>query len=170
MCFAFVYVHAFHGCERACGAQPVTREGVARLDKSFLENEAAGSNLPGSLSNIYASLSLAASPFEKVLMATPSALPYLFRALTHFEAPGQLREIREGLEEMDEKQLRLLIIQGMADGNDPAARSQLLHATDGFGEATKIFAERTHIYQLVIVRWLTAAVHEHFRWDIGGGS
>jgi len=104
------------------------------------------------------------------LAATPSALPYCYRALTHFEAPGQLREIREGLEEMDEKQLRLLIIQGMADGNAPAARSQFLHATDCLGEATKIFAERTHIYQPVIVRWPSAAVHEDFRWDIGGGN
>ena len=41
---------------------------------------------------------------------------------------------------------------------------------DCLGDDKKMFAERTHTYQLVIGRWLTAAVHEDFRWDIGGGS
>ena len=45
MCSAFVYVHAFHGCERACGAQPVTREGVARRDNTFLEKRGGGEHV-----------------------------------------------------------------------------------------------------------------------------
>ena len=90
----------------------------------LLKNETAGSTSPGSASSDSASLSQIRSPFENLLEATPSALLYFYGALTHFEAPGQLREIREGLEEMDEKQLRLLIIQGMADGNGWPCRAQ----------------------------------------------
>ena len=102
--------------------------------------------------------------------ATSTALSFFYRVLTHFEPPGKFREIREGLEEMEEKQLRLLIILGMADGNDPAARSQLLHATDSLRSAKQRYAERSHIYQPVIVRWPSEGAHVDFRWDIGGGN
>ena len=71
---------------------------------------------------------------------------------------------------MDAGQLRLLVINGIADGNDPAARSQFLHATDSLKRAQAICMERRHLYQPVIVRWPLAAAPGEFRWDIGGGD
>jgi len=136
----------------------------------FLKNEAAASTSPRSTSTDSAALSEYRSPYEKLIEATSTALSFFYRVLTHYEAPGKLREIREGLEEMEEKQLRLLIILGMADGNDPAARSQLLHATDSLRSAKQRYAERSHIYQPVIVRWPSEAIHVDLRWVIGGGN
>ena len=77
--------------------------------------------------------------------------------LTFYETPARLKEVPEGLEQMDAEQLRLLVIQGIADGNDPAARSQFLHATDSLRCAQKIYMERKTLYQPVIVRWPLAA-------------
>ena len=131
----------------------MTREGVARRYKLLLKNEAAASTSPRSTSTDSAALSEYRSPYENLIEATSAALSFFYRVLTHYEAPGKLREIREGLEEMEENQLRLLIILGMSDGNDPAARSQLLHATASRRSAKRRNAERRDINQPVIVRW-----------------
>ena len=76
----------------------------------------------------------------------------------------------EDLEERDAEQLRLLVIKGIADGNDPAARSLFLHATDSLQRSQKIYMERRQLCRPVIVRWPFAAVPEEYRWDIGGGN
>ena len=81
-----------------------------------------------------------------------------------------MKEIPDGLEQMDAEELRVLVIKGIADGNDPAARSQFLHATDSLQRAQNIYMERRRLYQPVIVRWPFAAVPEEYRWDIGGGN
>ena len=81
-----------------------------------------------------------------------------------------MKEIPDGLEQMDAEELRMLVIKGIADGNEPTARSQFLHATDSLQRAQAIYMERRHLYQPVIVRWPFAAVPEEYRWDIGGGS
>ena len=53
-----------------------------------------------------------------------SGASFCYRVLTHYESPGDLKNIEEGLEQMDAMQIRLLIIKGITDGNTPAARSQ----------------------------------------------
>ena len=81
-----------------------------------------------------------------------------------------MKEPPEGLEQMDAREFRLLVIKGIADGEDPAARSQFLHATDNLQRAQRIYMERRQLYQPVIVRWPFAAFPEEYRWDIGGGN
>ena len=81
-----------------------------------------------------------------------------------------MKEIPEGLEQMGAEALRLLVIKGIADGNDPAARSQFLHAIDNLQRAQRIYMDRRQFYRPVIVRWPFAAVPEEYRWDIGGGN
>ena len=90
--------------------------------------------------------------------------------LTWYETPARLKEIPDGLGQMEAEELRVLVIKGIADGNDPTARSQFLHATDSLQRAQNIYMERRRLYQPVIVRWPFAAVPEEYRWDIGGGS
>ena len=169
--YVIVCVYASHHCDNACGAQPVTRKCFARRYNSCVNRRSLEEPVAGASWGPRCGASQPDVPWHNTQKATcVKQASHCYRVLTWYETPARLKEIPDGLEQMDAEELRVLVIKGIADGNDLAARSQFLHATDCLGEATKIFAERTHIYQPVIVRWPIAAVHDDFRWDIGGGN
>ena len=82
----------------------------------------------------------------------------LYRALRREETPWNMRIPAEHLKSLPLDQLRVLLVQGVAEGNLRHRLSQFLHATTSWQTALNIASERASLYSGIIVRFDVSSI------------
>ncbi len=87
---------------------------------------------------------------------------WLYRVLRKGESPLEMRRPEDHrLELLDSEELRALLLEAVAFGNDPDRPGVFLHATTKLSTARRIRQERSSLYSNWVVRW--PAVQEGVR-------